>query len=72
VAHLKLCSGSQTVKKFQKAGWSIARQKGSHIMMVKEGYLWTLSIPQHRELGEGLLKKLLKQAGLSVEDFNNL
>lgn len=70
--HLKLCSGSQTVKKFQKAGWSIARQKGSHVMMVKDGYLWTLSIPQHRELGEGLLKKLLKQASLSIEEFNNL
>jgi predicted RNA binding protein YcfA (HicA-like mRNA interferase family) len=72
VPHLKLCSGSQTVKKFQKAGWSIARQKGSHVMMVKDGYLWTLSIPQHRELGEGLLKKLLKQASLSIEEFNNL
>lgn len=70
--HLKLCSGSQTVKNFQKAGWSVARQKGSHVMMVKDGYLWTLSIPQHRELGEGLLKKLLKQAGLSIEEFNNL
>ena len=70
--HLKLCSGSQTVKKFQKGGWSVARQKGSHVMMVKDGYLWTLSIPQHRELGEGILKKLLKQAGLSIEEFNNL
>jgi predicted RNA binding protein YcfA (HicA-like mRNA interferase family) len=72
VSHLKLCSGFQTVKKFQKAGWSVARQKGSHVMMVKDGYLWTLSIPQHRELGEGLLKKLLKQAGLNIEEFNNL
>jgi predicted RNA binding protein YcfA (HicA-like mRNA interferase family) len=41
-------------------------------MMVKDGYLWTLSLPQHRKLGEGLLKKLLKQAGLSIEEFNNL
>jgi len=72
VPYLKLCSGSQTVKKFQKAGWSVARQKGSHFMMVKDGYLWTLSIPQHRELGEGLLKKLLKQASLTTEEINNL
>jgi predicted RNA binding protein YcfA (HicA-like mRNA interferase family) len=72
VSHLKLCSGSQAVKKFVKAGWSVARQKGSHVMMVKHGYLWTLSVPQHRELGEGLLKKLLKQAGLGIEEFNNL
>ncbi|MBA4416288.1 MAG: hypothetical protein C0392_00030 [Syntrophus sp. (in: bacteria)] len=31
-------------------------------MMTKSGYQWTLSIPQHDELGPGLLRKLLKQA----------
>ncbi len=41
-------------------------------MMVKEGYEWTLSIPQHAELGPGLLKKLIEQAGISVEEFNEL
>lgn len=70
--HLKLCSGSEAVKKLQKAGWSVSRQKGSHVMMVKTGYLWTLSIPQHKELGLGLLKKILKQAELDVEEFNKL
>lgn len=69
---LKLCSGSEAVKKFQKAGWSISRQKGSHVMMTKPGYQWTLSIPQHKELGPGLLRKLISQAGLTIEEFNNL
>jgi len=41
-------------------------------MLTKPGYQWTLSIPQHDELGPGLLRKLLKQAELSVEDFNDL
>jgi predicted RNA binding protein YcfA (HicA-like mRNA interferase family) len=72
MASLKLCSGSEAVKKLQKAGWSIARQKGSHVMMVKPNYLWTLSIPQHKELGHGLLRKILKQAALTIEEFNNL
>lgn len=70
--HLKLCSGAEAVKKLQKAGWSVARHKGSHVMMVKPGYFWTLTIPQHKELGQGLLRKLLKQAELSIEDFNQL
>ena len=69
---LRLCSGSEAVKKLQKAGWSVSRQKGSHVMLVKPGYLWTLSIPQHKELGLGLLRKILKQANLDVEDFNKL
>jgi predicted RNA binding protein YcfA (HicA-like mRNA interferase family) len=70
--NLKLCSGAETVKKFKKAGWIVARQKGSHVMMTKPNYQWTLSIPQHDELGPGLLRKLIRQAGLSIEKFNNL
>ena len=69
---LKLCSGAEAVRKFQKAGWTVARQKGSHVMMTKLGYQWTLSIPQHEELGPGLLRKLIGQAGLTPEEFNNL
>jgi predicted RNA binding protein YcfA (HicA-like mRNA interferase family) len=69
---IKLCSGAEAVRKFQKAGWSVARQKGSHVMMTKPGYQWTLSIPQHSELGPGLLRKLIRQAGLPIEEFNEL
>jgi predicted RNA binding protein YcfA (HicA-like mRNA interferase family) len=70
--NLKLCSGPEAVKKFQNSGWSVARQKGSHVMLIKPGYQWTLSIPQHGELGPGLLRKLIRQAGLTVEEFNEL
>jgi predicted RNA binding protein YcfA (HicA-like mRNA interferase family) len=69
---LRLCSGSEAVRTFQKAGWTVARQKGSHVMMTKPGFQWTLSIPQHDELGPGLLRKLISQAGLTVEEFSNL
>jgi len=47
---LPIFSGSEAVKKFEKAGWKIARQKGSHVMMIQPDYLYTLSIPQHKEL----------------------
>lgn len=69
---LKLISGSEAVKKFQRAGWAVMRQKGSHVMLTKAEYQWTLSIPQHDEIGPGLLRKLLKQAGISIEEFNDL
>jgi predicted RNA binding protein YcfA (HicA-like mRNA interferase family) len=69
---LKLCSGAEAVRKLQKAGWAAVRTKGSHVMLTKEGYQWTLSVPQHAELGPGLLRKLLRQAGLTDEEFNNL
>jgi len=60
------------VRKFQKAGWTAVRQKGSHVMMTKSGYQWTLSILQHNELGPGILNKLIRQAGITAEEFNNL
>jgi len=69
---LKLCSGAEAVVKFQKSGWQIIRQHGSHTMLVKEGYLYTLSVPMHKELGVGLLQKLLKQAKITAEEFNNI
>ena len=69
---LRLCSGSEAVQKFERAGWTVARQRGSHVMMVKAGYEYTLSVPQHNELGPGLLRKLIRQADLTVEAFNSL
>jgi predicted RNA binding protein YcfA (HicA-like mRNA interferase family) len=69
---LKLCSGAEAVRKLQKAGWSAVRKKGSHVMLTKPGYIWTLSVPQHKELGPGLLRKLLRQSDLTVEEFNDL
>ena len=71
-SRLKLCSGSEAVKKFERNGWTVNRQVGSHVMLVKPTYFYTLSVPQHKELGIGILKKLIKQAGLTSDEFNNL
>ena len=70
--HLRLCSGAEAVKKLKRAGWIIDRQVGSHVMLVKENCLYTLSVPQHKELGIGLLRSLIRQADLTVQEFNEL
>ncbi|KMP10981.1 periplasmic or secreted lipoprotein [Candidatus Nitromaritima sp. SCGC AAA799-C22] len=69
---LPLFSGDEIVKKLGRVGWKVSRQKGSHVMMVKPDYQYTLSIPRHKELGPGLLRKLLRQAGLTPEEFLKL
>ncbi len=71
-SHLKICSGVEAVKKFQRAGWSIDRQKGSHVMLVRPGCFYTLSVPLHKELDLGTLKKLIRQAGIPADEFNQL
>ena len=72
MAKLVPVSGTEAVRKLAKDGWEVSRQKGSHVMMVKDDYRWTISVPQHRELGPGLLRSLIRQAGLSVSEFNEL
>jgi len=57
------------VNAFEQLGWEVARQKGSHIILTREGHIATLSIPKHREVARGTLRGLLNRAGLSVEEF---
>jgi predicted RNA binding protein YcfA (HicA-like mRNA interferase family) len=62
-------SGRAVVKAFERDGWELARQRGSHIILVKEGSMATLSIPDHREVAPGTLRSLIRASGLTVEQF---
>ena len=50
----------------------MARQRGSHIILVKEGRMATLSVPDHREVAKGTLRSLIRSSGLTVEEFATL
>jgi predicted RNA binding protein YcfA (HicA-like mRNA interferase family) len=65
-------SGKDAVTAFKKAGWIFIGQVGSHAVLTKPGSPVNLSIPQHKELGIGILRSLIKHSGLSIEDFRNL
>ncbi len=62
-------SGREVVGVFEKFGWQVARQSGSHIILVKEGETVTLSVPDHREVAKGTLRSLIRTAGLTVGEF---
>ena len=66
---LPLLSGREVVRRFEKFGWQVTRQRGSHIILVKEGARATLSVPDHKEVARGALRSLLRAAGLTVEEF---
>ncbi|MEW6245071.1 MAG: type II toxin-antitoxin system HicA family toxin [Bacillota bacterium] len=72
MARLPVISGRQAVKAFQKAGWVPIRRAGSHVMMVKSGTRITLSIPDHKELDRGTLRSLIRNAGMTVDQFTAL
>ncbi len=61
--------GKEAVKAFQKIGWYVVGQVGSHVVMSKQGMRVNLSIPQHKELSAGTLRALIRNAGITVEEF---
>jgi len=66
------CSGAAAVRAFERAGWTRARQKSSHVTLIKPGSVVVLTIPQHDCLKPGLLRSFIRDAGLSVEEFIGL
>ena len=72
MATLPIVSGDEAIKAFQRGGWVVRRQVGSHVTLEKEGEVATLSVPRHRELDRGLLRRLIRDAGLSVDEFVDL
>ena len=69
---LPAMSGREVVRALAKDGWQMARQRGSHMILVKEGHIATLSVPDHREVAKGTLRSLIRASGLSVDAFLDL
>ncbi|MDQ5858310.1 MAG: type II toxin-antitoxin system HicA family toxin [Acidobacteriota bacterium] len=68
---LPIWSGRRVAQAFVKLGWQVARQRGSHIILVKPGHPATLSVPDHPEVARGTLRALIRRSGLSVEEFTS-
>ena len=60
-------SEAEAVRALERLGFSVARQRGSHIVMRRDAN--GCVVPNHRELKTGTLAGVLKQAGVSAEDF---
>ena len=69
---LPVLSGMQVVRAFERAGWRLDRQRGSHAILVKSGHIASLSVPQHREVAPGTLRALIRASGMSVDEFSSL
>lgn len=66
---LPILRPNQVVKAFERFGWQVARQRGSHIILTKAGHISTLSIPDHPTVARGTLRTLIARAGITVEEF---
>lgn len=68
---LPVLSGWEAIKILKRAGFVATRQKGSHVRLEKSTPDKTikLTVPLHPELKKGTLKRIIDDAGLTVEEF---
>jgi len=71
---LPVVSAAETIKCFEKIGYAVTRQKGSHVRLhhACDGSKKPLTIPRHKVLGKGLLRKVIRDAELTVDEFTAL
>ena len=67
---LPVLSGEELIKILKKAGFSVVRQKGSHVSLQKGNFKTV--VPLHDELAKGTLLGILRQCGLTKDELNAL
>ena len=68
---LPIVSGAETIRALARAGFEQVGQRGSHVKLRSQGGR-TVIVPMHDELARGTLRSILRQAGLSPEQFSEL
>jgi predicted RNA binding protein YcfA (HicA-like mRNA interferase family) len=71
MSRLPVCSGADAVKAFCQLGYEVDHQTGSHIIL-RHPSQRRLTVPNHRELAKGTLRALIREAGLTKEQFTDL
>ena len=65
--NLPRVSGAEVVRALERMGFVVTRQRGSHIVLRRDSA--GCVVPNHRELKLGTLMGVLKQAGISADEF---
>ena len=72
MSNLPRISGRECVKALNSVGFHLKRQEGSHLILRRDHPFAQVVIPDHKELDRGTLRAIIRQAGLSVDEFARL
>ena len=73
MSRLPVVSGREAARVFGKAGYEFDHQTGSHMVLrQRQPPHRRLSVPDHHELAKGTLRSLIRQSGLTVDQFCSL
>jgi len=70
---LPVVSGLEVAKALSKIGYEVDHQTGSHLILRQKEYPYRrITVPLHKELAKGTLRAIIRQAGLTIEEFAEL
>jgi len=70
---LPVVSGKAAVKALLKVGYDVDHQRGSHIVLRQNASPFRrITIPNHKEISKGTLRAIIREAGLTIEEFSEL
>jgi predicted RNA binding protein YcfA (HicA-like mRNA interferase family) len=73
LSELPLVSGREVIKALKKIGYEEDRQRGSHIVLRLIDYPYRrVTVPDHKEVAKGTLRAIIREAGLTVDEFKDL
>jgi predicted RNA binding protein YcfA (HicA-like mRNA interferase family) len=70
---LPVVSGLEVAKALSKIGYEVDHQIGSNLILRQKEYPYRrITVPLHKELAKGTLRAIIRQAGLTIEEFVKL
>jgi len=73
VSALPVISGREVMAALSKIGYVMDRQRGSHMILRQQTSPYRrLTVPDHKEVAKGTLRAIIRQAGLTIEEFQDL
>lgn len=73
MSKLPVLSGKELCKLLSILGFEIDHQTGSHIILRQNNYSFRrLTVPNHKEIAKGTLRKIIRESGLTLDEFLDL
>lgn len=73
MSFLPILSGEEVCKILKRVGYEIDHQTGSHIILRNKKFPYRrVTVPNHKSIAKGTLRSIIREVGLSVDEFKNL
>lgn len=72
MSKLSPVSARECIRALQRVGFVIDRQVGSHVTLIRDNPPGRVTVPNHRELKVGMLRRIIRDANLTVDEFLDL